>query len=89
MYIHTPWIFISGAYSNGLGVSSWDQMLADIVQGQNAQTGSCGDMCYVNVDGDNHLMERGESFHSPTDPCLKYTCQVSESYLAVRMDICC
>lgn len=75
----------SGTYRNGLGVPSWDQMLADIMQSK-AKTGVCANMCYVIVAGENHLLEKGETFiHRSTDPCLQYICEVS---VTMKLPIC-
>ena len=73
-----------GYYNNGLGVSSWDRMLAELMQGRNIQTGTCeNDLCYVKigVGVEDRVLKRGEAFFPDrsTDPCLQYVCEVSEA----------
>ena len=73
-----------GYYNNGLGVSSWDRMLAELMQGRTIQTGTCdNDMCYVKigVGVEDRVLKRGEAFFPDrsTDPCLQYVCEVSEA----------
>ena len=69
-------IFYILGFRNYAGVSSWDRMLAEIMQEQNAQTGICGSGCYVDVAGETHVLQRNEQFHHSSDPCRRYTCKV-------------
>lgn len=65
-------------------------MLADVMQSK-ARTGVCADMCYIVIAGENHLLEKGETFiHRSTDPCLQYICEASilivTMYIAANMN---
>lgn len=71
-------LYTSGSYRNGLGVSSWDKMLAELMDHHNVETGTCSpDKCYVSADGKNRLMNVGDTFVFSDKPCLEYSCEVS------------
>lgn len=72
-------IIIIGSYTGGaLGVSRWDQMLAELMNGLNVQIGVCGNECYLKFNDykEIHVLEEDESFVHESDPCLKYICTV-------------
>lgn len=71
-------MYTSGSYRNGLGVSSWDSMLAELMDHHmNVETGACTpDKCYVSADGTNRLLDVGGTFVFPDKPCVQYTCEV-------------
>ena len=81
MYMQWLCFTYSGTYAGGLGVPSWEERLAVVMQGHNVQTGTSGDMCYVRVGVENRVLQRGESFIHDADPCLRYICEVMTEIL--------
>lgn len=65
-----------------------------LMQGQNAQTGTCDDdniICYVNIKGEIHFLIKDDPesvFRHPTDPCLQYSCKVSEPIIRSSISVC-
>lgn len=68
-------MYYAGLHLNGFSDSSWDQMIAELMH---YDTGTCGDACYIQIDGEVHLLEKNDDpFVHPRDPCLQFTCEVS------------
>ena len=58
-----------------LGVASWDQMLSKImVSGTNK--GTCGDHCFVTLNGETKVFPIGESIVFTSQPCTSFICTV-------------
>ena len=51
-------------------------MLARLMQSKEAQTVTCGDICYLKTDGKKILMDYGDTYTDATDPYLLYICEV-------------
>ena len=62
----------AGSDGTELGASSWNKMLADLMQAAN--NGVCNDYCYIVVDGKRHFFQ--EDFVNRDEPCVQYICRV-------------
>ena len=51
-------------------------MLALLMQTKDAESGTCGKMCYLIIDEEKIVMDYGETYIHTNDPCLLYTCEV-------------
>ena len=57
-------------------------MIAELMQ---YDTGTCGDACYIQINGEVYLLEEDDDpFVHPTDPCLQFTCEVSDLFCVLE-----
>ena len=64
-----------------MGVASWDKMLAKIMLSE-AKTGTCGDQCFVTVNGETRVFPVGTSTVFSSSPCDSFICKVKKRSLS-------
>ena len=78
--------------TNRLGVPSWNEMLAFLMQDESARptdSGVCGNYCYLKFPDTPDPVVFGDTYIHPKEPCVEYICTVSvsvlRSFLCVRV----